>query len=150
MRKFNTKAIKLIADFMDLEYIPYELTDNNCGWWKKDTYSSNVSCINNPNYIGYNNLSLLYDQEYNWIMPVVEKIELLNLEIEEYNILEYFIVDSHRNSCTIFSGLKNADELIKSPYYYYDTRYGTDKLNAIYLAVVKFIEWYNKLKQVQR
>lgn len=64
---------------------------------------------------------LKYDTDWNWLMPVVEKIESLGI-----------VVEIRENVCYIETSLGNYSELE-------DT-----KLQATYKAVVKFINWYNE------
>jgi hypothetical protein len=64
---------------------------------------------------------LKYDTDWNWLMPVVERIESLGI-----------VVEIRENVCYIETSLGNYSELE-------DT-----KLQATYKAVVKFINWYNE------
>lgn len=69
---------------------------------------------------------LKYHTSWDWLMPVVEKIEY------EAN------VTICRQSCHI----ENDDILIE--------RYGDTKIESIYLAVVAFIKWHNEQKGIEK
>ena len=64
-----------------------------------------------------------YNTEWNWLMEVVEKIESLGYRIE--------IV---KHICRIY--LSNKETIIISE--------NTPKIEAVYIACVEFIKWYNK------
>ena len=73
--------------------------------------------------------SLEYDTSWDWLMPVVEKIE----SIDEYEVVMYDVV-----GCEIHDRRKgNTIINIHSQ----DT-----KINAVYKAVIEFIKWYNEQK----
>lgn len=70
-----------------------------------------------------------FDSKWDWLMPVVEKIESLKHPV---------YISS--NNCQIYEKISwgehngwNVDS------------YGKNKLEATYLAVVEFIKWHNKL-----
>ena len=70
--------------------------------------------------------SMAYHNDWNWIMPVVEKIEncfdgCVNVEINGENCLIHNIEPQFKRFVA-----------------------GKTKIQAIWLAVVEFITWYNK------
>ena len=69
--------------------------------------------------------SLKYHEDWNWLMEVVEKIESLGYRIE--------IV---KHICRIY--LSNKETIIISE--------NTPKIEAVYIACVEFIKWYNENK----
>lgn len=75
---------------------------------------------------------LLFDSDWNWLMPVVEKIERLG----------HTIVEIGWKHCRITPILydKKSDSMQWEPMI---EILGQDKLTATYKAVVEFIEWYN-------
>lgn len=100
-----TESNKLIAEFMgeiDLK--------NGRGEW----YSENPD-------------ALKYTESWDWLMPVVEKIESLDVTVE---------IEGH--NCMI-SDIKDGG------YHQYVAH--DSKINAIYVSVVAFIKWYNENKQ---
>jgi len=105
----------LIAIFMGAKYL--ELGD--------------IYELNDGTILG-NEETLQYHSSYDWLMPVVEKIESLDFNVK---------IKSHRQNnklshyCIIDHYLKN-----KSLGCYDDEK----KLKAIYKAVVEFIKWYNE------
>ena len=71
--------------------------------------------------------SLKYHEDWNWLMEVVEKIESLGYRIE--------IV---KHICRIY--LSNKETIIISE--------NTPKIEAVYIACVEFIKWYNNKNKV--
>ena len=71
--------------------------------------------------------SLKYHEDWNWLMEVVEKIESLGYRIE--------IV---KHICRIY--LSNKETIIISE--------NTPKIEAVYIACVEFIKWYNNQNKV--
>lgn len=75
-------------------------------------------------------MKLKYDTSWDWLMPVVEKIE---------SLLDKFrgeTIDISRNRCTI-TGNDNRS--------LFDLR-AKSKIEATYIAVVTFIKWYQNQK----
>ena len=76
----------------------------------------------------------LYHTSWDWLMPVVEKVE----EVEGFDMME---IQSHSelgHSCTFYF---DSDD-----YSQQRRMYGKNKLAATYKAVVEFIKWYNENK----
>jgi hypothetical protein len=97
---------KLISDFMGI-------TNMESGQW------SITEQMNN----GY------YHKSWNWLMPIIEKIEI------------DAIVVITGNNCEIYT-LKNDDYDFMSNYNIKNNNYS--KIESTYLAVIEFIKWYNK------
>lgn len=84
-----------------------------------------------------------YEDDWNWLMSVVEKIETMN-----FNVLIGF-----GNSCVIIEKKREASkaikfessEMIKEDDKIYTKRPKT-KIKAVYTAVIQFITWYNQTK----
>ena len=108
MKKNN----KLIAEFMGIE------TDEN-GMYR---YTTSVD--------DYTTDDLSYfEYSWDWLMPVVEKIESLGYE--------FFIVEDRVNvSHNIYNSIQTIIDLTSSG----------SKINATYNAVIEFINEYNKNK----
>lgn len=106
-----TENNKLIAEFMDLE-LPLKISE----------YSTMISKTNGN-----------YHKDWNWLMPVVEKIESLNyavylqtrstrIESEDGKLMFWFFVGQSE-----------------------DGKYEINsKIEAVYNTCVEFIKWYNK------
>lgn len=89
-----------------------------------------------PDKITHNYLK--YDCSWNWLMPVVEKIETLTMA--NWNIVS-FKTQISKNSFVIFSEYKDSvDGII----YQTDPFTKPSKLEATYNGVVEFIKWYNQ------
>jgi hypothetical protein len=96
-----------------------------------------------------------FSLSWDWIMPVIEKIESLDLSEwmykwegidgeTEYNF-EGISVEIENTSCWIYIFLS------LDPYWTINektskVKYET-KLEAVYESVIEFIEWYNKRKE---
>lgn len=107
---------KLIASFMGLTLGHPELFELR---WADQYFDAN------RNRIGKH---LLYHSSYDWLMPVVEKIEGLGHDV---SILKNAV---GLQWCGIGKFSSNKTKAT-----------GTTKIEAIYSAVVEFIKWYNKL-----
>ena len=101
------KDNKLIAEFMGVKPTKSELG-------RKVYYDSHED-----KYVG---LDLQYDTSWDWLMPVVDKIEDMGCEIVTTN-----------GKCTI-SGAND----------YYGESIGKSRRGATYDAIVEFINQYNK------
>jgi hypothetical protein len=127
----NMENNKLIAEFMGLK----DLIENDIFY----SISGYAACQ--------------YHKSWGWLMPVVEKIE--SLDLKEYGYqwegidgeTEYnngsIYVEIERNHCWIWVDLSlDPPHTINKKTYYikYDT-----KIEATYAAVVEFIEYYNEL-----
>lgn len=74
---------------------------------------------------------LLYQSSWDWLMPVVEKIEK-----ESFNIFGEY-EDVIINGCSCFVETRDREISIIE----------TTKIEATYKAVVEFVKWYNKQKK---
>lgn len=118
----------LIAKFMGYEYEIGEETQPR-GWYTL-IKSTLISDTTHREYLCRNDLEMKYHKSWNWLMDVVEKIE----ENTPYkiNILEC--------ECEIYSIV--SDGFITSKNSIID-KYRDTKIEAVYEAIVEFIEWYN-------
>lgn len=89
-----------------------------------------------------------FKSDFNWLMPVVEKIENIkwNNELQPVNGLttwgdKPFTVRIEGFTTQIL--VDNGYETSEQPFTYFTHKHGS-KLERTYLAVVEFIEWYNK------
>ena len=107
---------ELIAEFMGLSepyYLPQYGNIRPNGEWKDE----------------FNINQLKYNSSWDWLMPVVEKIETLGFWIRmDYG--DVFVVDDDSNI------------IIENPMH----EDGYTKLSLVYQVVVEFITWYNKNK----
>ena len=74
-----------------------------------------------------------YHSSWDWLMPVVEKIEKL-----------YYAVIITQNTCTIQASIMGDRTVISKQISNYDE--DNTKLSNTYKAVVEFIQWYNENK----
>jgi hypothetical protein len=70
---------------------------------------------------------------WDWLMPVVEKIESVRAEDDLY-----FSVEINRNGCRIYRSWTTSQDK------HFGWHQTGNKLRSTYAAVVEFIKWYNK------
>jgi|TARA_R100000081_G_scaffold60010_1_gene29908 hypothetical protein len=75
-----------------------------------------------------------FHESWDWLMPVVEKIEA---ELEEE-----FRVVTLEHECSIHQ--KTEDQKLQDAFQCVAQKFGTSKIEATYNAVVEFIKQYNK------
>lgn len=79
---------------------------------------------------------LQYDSDWGWIMPVLQKIEQIGLNTSVEN----------NSCCIVWQGCEN-------DYFYMLEKFQTiytqheEKLMAAWIAVIEFINWFNKNKR---
>ena len=100
---------KLIAKFMGLKIITDEIS------W----FDTNYKSLGN------------YDSSWDWLMPVIDKIETLN-----------YAVTITQNICTIKACIMGDRTTISHQTGNYTTP--DTKLYNTYIAAIEFINWYNK------
>ncbi len=82
---------------------------------------------------------LQYHWNWNWLMPVVEKIE--SIKDPHHG---YFGVHICSNSCTIqATNFRSGNPMGDPPYYFADWTLDT-KIQSTYQGIISFIQWYNK------
>jgi hypothetical protein len=91
----------------------------------------------------YQNNELHYHEMWDYLMPVVEKIESTHDDFHGY-----FGVHISSNGCTIAGTRLNTS--IENPHYAYfnDITHET-KLSSTWYAVIEFIKWYNQQSKVK-
>ena len=75
-----------------------------------------------------------YQTSWDWLMPVIEEIEALP---KKWPCLKKFEVDIKAKICTI----SDDDELVAQ-------KNGNTRIEAAWLCVVEFIQWYEENKEV--
>ena len=124
----TTEGNKLIAEFMGASFKTQKIGENV----RINTYWDNPPC-----YQGVNLENLKYHSSWDWLMPVVEKIENLITTIDEIGGGQVLIF----NDCCKINPYKM------------DAPKGTlfevkgNKKQSIWLACVEFIKWYNDQKK---
>ena len=123
--KMKIENNKLIAEFMG--HTPMTMNE----------YHNRDNCLNDDNILWIDE-QCYYDSKWDWLMPVVEKIEEIALEEVKgsYKIHRYRI-DTSYCQCNIVD--TKTDEII--------IENDAPKLTAIYLSVVEFIKLNNKNKK---
>ncbi len=114
-----------------------EILENNIiiaefmGWIKTEIKHEYYNKNDNWVDIGVLNArSFSYNHDWNWLMEVVEKIESLKCPI--------YISG---NNCQIYERIGWGEHIG-----WHIDSYGKNKLEATYLAIIKFIKWYNQNK----
>jgi len=108
---------KLIAEFMGIQVIDNEIDS---------PFRPNLNCFRKK--------ELKYHSDWNWLIPVIEKIETLNNPTTPYN--SSVSVNIYDNACEISYTGYHSGTIV-------EINLG-NKLKSTYEAVLKFIEWYNK------
>ena len=117
---------RLIAEFMGKK-----LQKGNF-WSKMLGYADEFIIINGEPKWSLSDIP--YNSSYDWLMPVVEKIEKLGIST---NIHYFAGIKKHSYGMTTITYDSICSE--------YDlTNYSDSKIEAIYNSVIKFIKWYNK------
>jgi hypothetical protein len=137
---------KIIAQFMgaELKKVDYNGTGNLTDEIIFKEHPSKL--INGTGRTFSSLIDLRYQESFDWLMPVVEKIEALTMsyagdEIKYFSVLverKYVLIQGHTN--------------VRQPGVYYQTPYGftpNSKIEAVWLAVTEFIQWYNNNQTTQ-
>jgi len=125
----NLENNKLIAEFMGLDelgrYVPTKLLPS----------------------IKYGLFQGIFEIEetefhisWDWLMPVVDKIEKLNFEIN--GVVSSVDINIIYGDCII-----QDEDGLGELYIYKHSNESGNKLESVYRAVVEFIKWYNKNKE---
>jgi len=154
----NLENNKLIAEFMAInnEFDFCDIDDYYFSFKKKDI--ENIDEWIDEVESTKNNLcklkdfydSLLYHSSWDWLMPVVEKIESLDLRKNGYdfpkvkigNGVEIFCYATYRGTCYEWKQWMSISGELHDYVNQYDT-----KIKAVYKAIIEFIKWYNKTKK---
>lgn len=113
----NTENNELIAEFMELSAIRHKYKPNVYEWLD---LISGESILSTPQ-------QMKFDQSWDWLMPVVDKIDQFGATI---------IIGR------MFCDIKYQDPLMNENSF--DVRISSGvKINAVNGAVVEFIKWYN-------
>lgn len=110
---------KLIAEFMGFEPVTEEYFLDNGFENDKQMIIDTSDCK--------------YETSWDWLMPVVDKIEITSVDGED-NSDEFFNVVIEVFECNINGSGRTVCGV------------GQNKIEATYKAVVEFIKWYNKNK----
>lgn len=123
---------KIIAEFMGVIYHPPTRTEDYyyMGGYKEWEY---------PDGTFYQTDDLEYHTSWDWLMPVVEKIE---------NMGYMTIIGANAafggHYMNIMTGIKMPNDTFKNPTKFMGAE--DTKLATIYSAVIQFINWYNTNK----
>jgi hypothetical protein len=109
------------------------------GW--ELTSRDGIDCLVKDGYRRYH-YELKYHSSWDWLMPVVEKIESIYDDFHGY-----FGVHISSNSCYI-QGTKLRTEPGKEHYAYFNEATLSTKILSTHCAVYLLILWYNKQKEV--
>ena len=135
---------KLIAEFMG--YKPVRCS-NGFAWdiGKSIPSKDHLFPIQGKLITKYCNY-LKFHTSWDWLMPVVEKIESLNLgtiKLDEDDMFRnanaVFRIEYKDVYIDLYGGMKKQDEWMEQTQFH-------SKLDATYKAVLEFIQWYNENK----
>tara|TARA_R100000654_G_scaffold69337_1_gene98871 strand:+ start:1346 stop:1726 length:381 start_codon:yes stop_codon:yes gene_type:complete len=124
------KENKLIAEFMELPKVPCNIGTED-GHFNEGYKHPKVD-------VPIITSGMQYKYSWEWLMPVVEKIEEIPIENDNMIVKEHrYKIDMNNTECFIYDCI--GDKVIAHG------DYGT-KLNSTYKAVVDFINEHNKKK----
>ena len=123
---------EMIAEFIGMKKSKYNQ------WCFKEQYV----CIEGEDYADYWHIELKFNLKWDkWLMPVIEKVESIYDDFHGY-----FGVYIHSNCCTIQGSKLNTSVENYHPAYFLES-YGDTKIEAVYLAVIQFIKFWNDQKR---
>ena len=126
---------KLIAEFMGLKTIK---ESDVLDWGKLNVNSDSIS------------ENQRYHKSFDWLMPVVEKINKFHVSIRpfKYGNPELVKLKILENKVTIEGSFWINPNTINGNYWVNlkkkSFKYDKNLIDAIYLAVIEFIKWYNE------
>jgi hypothetical protein len=112
---------KMIAEFMGLILHKPDKTFNIEQWWSGDSSDGRKK----GEFVGYSH-QLEYNTSWDWLMPVVEKIEKLGLGYFKYHYTWSYY--NFKGNCLWY---KNNNE---------------KGIMNLFFEVIEFIKWYNENK----
>jgi hypothetical protein len=123
---------KLIVDFMGVKPVKgsdgyFTYSDGVFFSSRNDTREKTMEAI-----IDY----VKYSEQWNWLMPVVEKI---NGIVEDQGSYESAYTVTIRPDYVLIWSSENIEEIVKQ-------EHGGTFIEMTYLAIVEFIKWYNEKK----
>lgn len=124
---------RVIAEFMGWEFKPFLRDESQI----QAFFNGDSRWVDNPSFLDKFFPALKYDTSWNRLMPVVEKIE--NIDVRGV----YAVIIGWGVSCDIVFMDETDHPMIKV-----DASNAKTKIEAVYSAVIQFIHWYNKTKQV--
>lgn len=128
----------IIAGFMDLQI---EESSKELFYLTENRKINNVWTIQAESW-GCVPEELPYHLSWDWLMPVIEKIQQIADKPEIY-LDDYYMIDFDLNLAAAICELRIDGKLLESR-----TAFEPDILiNAVYPCVVAFIKWYNKHKK---
>lgn len=122
---------KLIAEFMGAKV-------KNC---------SGISIIEFPDKSTCNLSDLKYHLSWDWLMPVIEKVESIGSTVEIHgtrNVFEKINLHSCRLHHSVFNTVTDKYAVDEVVLFKYNTKFNISKINCVYEAIVEFIKWYNR------
>lgn len=127
---------KLIAEFMGAKYVGGMSSESNDPMYHFDTKPSF-----HPDHwhtFDFQIVHMLYDSSWDWLMPVVDKIESLGFNTHIVSINTHIVNIKSGKKCLMH--IYNFDGFAIS-------ETGKNKIEIVYTNVVKFIKWYNENKE---
>ncbi len=116
---------KIIAEFMGLKYEKKKYWDGNKNWYKHV-------------WNGFELSELEYNSSWDWLMPVIEKIESLYGGDAISVRIQYHICEVEMNTQYALANDFHLPEIWER---------AESKIEATWLTVIAFINWYNQNKK---
>lgn len=128
----------LIAEFMGVKYIV-----------EYQTYQMIIDGVEQHK----SPYEMIYHTSWNMLMPVVEKIEKMNHGNQGHSIIvtigesgAYIGINQSNAAGQEYEGYRVIANTLNNNYYADIYHQRLSKIDGVYVAVVKFIQWYNKTK----
>lgn len=125
---------RLIAEFMGRKFKPYK--DNHSYDAEYNTYAECLSAIEENKWMGYTpqlgwKIGVgKYHSSWDWLMPVVEKIEKMDSRDVDCRI------SIEKDTCNIYYDDKEKQ-------YEFNLWADGSKIKAVWQSIVAFLQWYN-------
>lgn len=135
-KNFVLSGNKLIAEFMGFKYIPFNNNQElKPGWWvnpitrgQQDNEHVRYK-LGKSRFLARSHHELKYHNSWNWLMPVVEKIEQMG-----------YMVTIKTKMCSI-----SRDNKGNSDSYLVKAKFGDQsKIEKLYDCIIAFIKYTNK------
>ena len=133
---------KLIAEFMGWKkdgQSSYDFSDDRV--FRGYLYDRSVSYNYAHECFSIFERDLPYHSSWDWLMPVVEKIESIQ------NNLQYFTVVIKGNKCQVLE--RRGNEKIRANFLHHTIKWieGETKIDAVWQTIIQFIQWHQTIKK---
>ena len=130
------------------EFVGYKLQPADTGWkylfrgYREHYYIENSDYPNtSPKYRRILLKIMPFDYDWNWLMPVVEKIEKMGYSVDNRATFNYNNFNNSDTPIVEYICIISNSNIVANSRDYYPTK--ESKILATWFAVVEFIKWHN-------